>query len=252
MGSPQAGAAGASGRGRASLTLIEDLRLIVITHRELAAPRAVFDVVEEVLAAGVRAIQLRDKNASAGDLLRQARRLRTLTRTWGALLFVNDRFDVALAAEADGVHLGPHDLPVDAVRRAAPPGFLIGASTDDPEIARSLEAAGADYIGCGTVFPTTTKKDAGEVIGVEGLARVARSVQIPVVGIGGVTPEGARQIAAGSGAAGVAVIGAVMGASYPAAVARELMEPFRGGRRSSWSVLPQPRASEANGSESCC
>jgi thiamine-phosphate pyrophosphorylase len=153
--------------------------------------------------------------------------LRALTLKWGALLFINDRFDVALAAEADGVHLGPDDLPVSAVRRAAPDGFLIGHSTDEPRIAQEAELAGADYIGCGTVFPTSTKKDAGDVIGVEGLGRVAAAVQIPVVGIGGVTPEGAQLIAAGSGAAGVAVIGALMGAKDADAVTRRLLEPFR-------------------------
>lgn len=209
------------------MNLRRALRLIVITDAGLAGPGRVSAVVEDALGAGARAIQLRDKDASAGELLRQARQLRTLTRAWDALLFVNDRFDVALGAEADGVHLGPDDLPVDAVREAAPPGFLIGASTDDPKTARALEAAGADYIGCGAVFPTSTKKDAGEVIGVEGLARVAASVTLPVIGIGGVTPGGAREIAARSGAAGVAVIGAVMGAQDPGAVVRKLLLPFQ-------------------------
>jgi thiamine-phosphate pyrophosphorylase len=150
-----------------------------------------------------------------------------MTRKHGALLFINDRLDVALAAGADGVHLGPNDLPVHAARRATPTGFFIGASTDIPEVAGELKAEGADYIGCGAVFETTTKKDAGGVIGVKGLAAVAAEVDIPVVGIGGVTPEGARQIAAGSQAAGTAVISAVMAAPDPGEVARELLAPFR-------------------------
>ena len=206
--------------------LPDSLRLIVITDRELAEPRAVEDVVDEILRAGAGAIQLRDKRASARTLLGQAIRLREQTWEWGALLFINDRFDVALAAVADGVHLGPDDLPVEAVRRAAPPGFLIGASTDEPEIARQVEAAGADYIGCGAVFPTSTKEDAGEVIGVEGLARVAAAVTIPVLGIGGVTAERARRIAEESGAAGVAVIGAVMAAEDPGAAVRQILGIF--------------------------
>lgn len=206
--------------------LPDSLRLIVITDRELAKPRSVDDVIDEVLSAGVRAIQLRDKTASARALLDQAHRLRERTRKWGALFFINDRFDVALAAEADGVHLGPDDLPVETVREAAPRGFLIGASTDDPEIAKQVEAAGADYIGCGTVFPTATKADAGAVIGVEGLARVVAAVNIPVFGIGGVTPERARRIAEESGAAGVAVIGAVMAAEDPGKAVRQLLRPF--------------------------
>jgi thiamine-phosphate pyrophosphorylase len=161
-------------------------------------------------------------------LLRQALRLRRLTDRWGALLFINDRFDVALAAGADGVHLGPEDLPVAEVRRAAPPGFLIGHSTDIPEVAGQAEADGADYIGCGAVFPTSTKKDVGAVIGVPGLDSVATSVNIPVVGIGGIEPDGAARIARESRAAGVAVIGVVMGSPHPGDVVRELLRPFQG------------------------
>jgi len=197
------------------MTLAEALRLMVITDQDLARPRSIEDVVEEVLRVGVKSVQLRSKMATPRTLQKQGHHLRELTRNWGALLFVNDRFDVALAVEADGVHLGPDDIPVGAVRRVAPSGFVIGASTDDPETARQLEAEGADYIGCGAVFPTTTKKDAGEVIGVEGLARVAAAVSIPVVGIGGITGEGALQIARESGAVGVAVIGSVMAAANP-------------------------------------
>jgi thiamine-phosphate pyrophosphorylase len=206
--------------------LREALRLIVITDAGLAGPRGVRSVVESALEAGARAIQLRDKEASARELLGQATELRALTHRWGALLFVNDRFDVALASGADGVHLGPDDLPVAEVRRSAPSAFLVGCSTDVPEEAAKAAADGADYIGCGAVFPTSTKADAGAEIGVEGLARVAGAVDIPVVGIGGITPQGARRIAQESGAAGVAVIGAVMGAQDPAGAVRALMDPF--------------------------
>jgi len=209
------------------MNLREALRLIVITDAGLARPRSVEEVVEEALRAGARAIQLRDKGASAGELLAQALPLRALTREWGALFFLNDRFDVALAAEADGVHLGPDDLPVGAVRQAAPRGFLIGHSTDIPTVARRSASEGADYIGCGAVFPTASKADAGAEIGVEGLARVAEAVEIPVVGIGGITPAGARAIARESPAAGVAVIGAVMGAANPGEAVRQLLAPFR-------------------------
>jgi thiamine-phosphate pyrophosphorylase len=210
------------------MELPEALRLIVITDHDLARPRLVDDVVLASLKGGARAIQLRDKGASARSLLEQAVQLRALTREWGACLFINDRFDVALASEADGVHLGPDDLPVAVVRAAAPSGFLIGASTDEPDVAKRLRDEGADYIGCGAVFPTSTKRDAGEVIGVQGLARVAEAVEVPVVGIGGVTPEGATQIAEGSRAAGVAVISAVMAAEKPTTMVQRLLEPFGG------------------------
>jgi thiamine-phosphate pyrophosphorylase len=203
-----------------------DLRLVVITDRELAAPRTILAVVEEALAAGAPAVQLRDKRATAAELLRQARQLLVPVRAAGALLIINDRLDVALAAGADGVHLGPNDLPVAAARRIAPPHFLIGCSTDDPEAARQAEIDGASYIGCGAVFGTTTKLDAAhERIGVERLGEVAAAVFIPVVGIGGITTGNVGEVAA-SGAAGAAVVGAVMAAERTASAVQQLLRPW--------------------------
>ena len=203
------------------------LRLMVITDPRPGCGRSLEDVVEEVLAAGVRAVQLRDKEAPARDLLAVARRLRRVTARHGALLIVNDRLDVAVAAGADGVHLGPADVPVAAARRVVPDGFLVGHSTDDPRVARQAEADGADYLGCGTVFPTTSKADAGAVIGAGGLAAVARAVRLPVLAIGGVTAERIPGLR-GSGAAGVAVISAVMAAGGPGAAARRLLDSLAG------------------------
>jgi thiamine-phosphate diphosphorylase len=152
--------------------------------------------------------------------------LREPTRQHGALLFVNDRVDVALAAGADGVHLGPTDLPVHAARQFVPPDFLIGFSTDDPEHARAAERDGASYIGCGAVFGTSSKPEVeGERIGVERLDRVARDVGIPVVGIGGITPANVHEVAA-TAAAGCAVIGAVMAAADPGDATRRLLRAF--------------------------
>ena len=202
-----------------------DLRLIVITDARIAAPRSIFDVVAEAVAAGAPAVQLRDKSASARELVEQARRLREITRAHNALLFINDRLDVALAAGADGVHLGPEDIPVRLAREAVPANFLIGTSTDDPEIARQAEADGADYIGCGAVFGTTSKDVRGERIGTERLAEVVKAVQLPVVGIGGVDVENVAAVAE-AGAAGAAVIRAVMEAPDIAAVVRALLGPF--------------------------
>ena len=196
---------------------------MVITDRRTDGGRSIDDVAAAVLEAGVRAVQLRDKDASASQLLEQARLLRDLTARFGALLFVNDRLDVAIAADADGAHLGPDDVPVAAARRAVPKGFLLGYSTDDPDLAKQAQADGADYLGCGTVFPTSSKADAGEVIGLDGLAAVVGAVEIPVLGIGGITAERAREIR-GTGAAGVAVISCVMAASDPEDAARDLLK----------------------------
>jgi thiamine-phosphate diphosphorylase len=205
-----------------SITLREALRVLVVTDARLAAPRRVAEVVDAALVGGARSVQLRNKGEPARVLIEVGRELRALTRAHGALLFVNDRVDLALALEADGVHVGPHDLPVAAVRAITPPGFLVGRSADDPDVARLAVAEGADYIGCGTVYATTTKADAGDVIGLAGLAAVVRAVPVPVVAIGGITVERAREIVP-TGAAGVAVVGAVMSAADPADAVRSLL-----------------------------
>ena len=198
------------------------LRLIVITDRGIARPRKVADVVATALSAGAPAVQLREKALPPRDILPLARRLHTEARAAGALFFVNDLLDLALAVCADGVHLGPADLPVAAARRIAPPGFLIGYSADTPGAANAAIAAGADYIGCGTVFPTRTKLDARSATGLAGLAAVVRAVAAPVVGIGGITPATAPDVIQ-TGATGCAVVSAVMAAPDPARAVLELL-----------------------------
>lgn len=217
-----------------TLELGHRLRLTVITDEALARPRALSDVVREALAAGAPAIQLRLKGATARDLLEAAHTLMPLVRSAGALFIVNDRLDVALAAGADGVHLGPDDPPVTDARSAATEAlgsvasvFLIGHSVDTPVAAAQAEADGADYLGVGAVYATANKSDAGEVIGIEGLRRVVEAVSIPVLAIGGITPERARAVA-GTGACGCAVIGAIMGSQEPAEAVRALLSPFGG------------------------
>ena len=207
--------------------------MTVITDEVLARPRALSDVVREALAAGAPTIQLRLKSASARELLEAAQTLMPVVRSAGALFIVNDRLDVALAAGADGVHLGPDDLPVKDVRRVADARsgvadtFIVGYSTDTTDEAARAEAEGADYLGVGAVYATANKSDAGDVIGLKGLRRVVKAVSIPVVAIGGITPERAPAVAK-TGACGSATIGAVMSAAEPAEAVRELLLPFGG------------------------
>lgn len=207
--------------------------MTVITDEVLARPRALSDVVREALAAGAPTVQLRLKSASARELLEAAQTLMPIVRSAGALFIVNDRLDVALAAGADGVHLGPDDPPVKDVRRVADARsgvadtFIVGYSTDTTDEAARAEAEGADYLGVGAVYATANKSDAGDVIGLEGLRRVVKAVSIPVVAIGGITPERAPAVAK-AGACGSAAIGAVMSAAEPAEAVRELLLPFGG------------------------
>ena len=207
--------------------------MTVITDEVLARPRALSGVVREALAGGAPTIQLRLKSASARELLEAAQTLMPVVRSAGALFIVNDRLDVALAAGADGVHLGPDDLPVKDVRRVADARsgvadtFIVGYSTDSTDEAARAEAEGADYLGVGAVYATANKSDAGDVIGLKGLRRVVKAVSIPVVAIGGITPERAPAVAK-TGACGSATIGAVMSAAEPAEAVRELLLPFGG------------------------
>lgn len=200
------------------------LRLIVVTDPDCGAGRTVMDVIRAALRGGAPAIQLRMKDAPAREMADVARALLAETRAADALLFINDRVDVALAVGADGAHVGQDDLPVAAARAIAPAGFLLGVSAETAELARAAQGDGADYVGVGPVYLTGSKADAGDAVGVERIAQVAAAVHIPVVGIGGITIANAPPILR-AGAAGVAVISAVMRAADPQAAVRRLLAP---------------------------
>jgi thiamine-phosphate diphosphorylase len=203
------------------------LSLIVITDPSGGEGRTVVDVVRAALRGGAPSIQLRGKEMAAREQTELARALLAQTRAAGALLWVNDRLDVALAAGADGVHLGQDDLPVEAARRIVPAGFLIGISAESAELARAAERGGADYAGTGPVYETGSKADAGSAVGTARIAEVAAAVRIPVVGIGGIAAANAGEVVR-AGAAGVAVISAVMRAADPEAATRELLRAAAG------------------------
>ncbi len=197
-------------------------RLTLMVLTEPQARGTLGEVVDRCLAAGATAIQLRDKTASAHELYEQGRELRPRIRSHGALFIVNDRLDVAMALSADGVHLGPEDLSVASARAIAPPGLLIGYSTDDPGLARRAAEAGASYLGIGAVFGTASKEGLkDEAIGTARLAEVMEAGGLPAVGIGGITAENAAEVAATG--AGLAVLSAVMRARRPEEAVRRLL-----------------------------
>ncbi len=162
-----------------------------ITGRDLS-PLGVEDTVKAVLDAGVRWVQYREKGLSRREVFHQAERLKKLTDRYRALLVVNDHADIALAVDAGGVHLGQDDLPLKEARGMMG-GKLIGISTHDIDQAREAEAGGADYIGFGPVFPTTTK-DAGSPRGLETLREVVSIVSLPVVAIGGISLDNLGEV----------------------------------------------------------
>lgn len=180
-----------------------------------------------LIAAGVPIVQLRDKRSTGRELLATARELRVLTERAGVLFVVNDRVDVAVLSEADGVHVGQDDVSIQDVRRFVAGTtwerpFLVGVSTHDAEQVRVAVESGADYLGFGPVFETRTKENPDPVRGTDRLAEAVRMASpVPVVAIGGITIETAEAVAR-TGAALTAIIGDVVSADDPEARAREL------------------------------
>lgn len=209
-----------------------DCGLYVITDRRLSGGRPLRDIVERAISGGSTCIQLREKDLPAKSLYEICLDLLAVTRKKKTALIVNDRLDVALAAGADGVHLGQDDLPPAAARRLMPPEMVLGVSVDNVEQAREAEAAGATYLGAGSVFATPTKADAGEPIGLEVFAAICRSVTLPVVGIGGIHAGNAGEVIQ-CGGAGVAVISAVVGAEDIENAAQEISAEISRARLSS-------------------
>ena len=206
------------------------LALYLVTDPDLAGGRPLEAVVAAALDAGVGAVQLRDKRASTRTLLSLALRLRALTRARGALLLVDDRLDVALAAGADGVHLGQDDLPAAEARRLLPAGAILGVSVRTAAEARLATGAGADYVAANGVFTTPTKTDLGPPLGLDGLAALRAATSLPLVAIGGVNPGTAEAMTA-AGADGLAVVSAILAAADPAVVCRELLAARERGLR---------------------
>jgi len=197
-------------------------RLYVITDEKASRGRSHLQVAEAAILGGADVLQLRDKEASSGRLYRVAMQLRKLTRDANIPFIVNDRLDIALAAGADGVHVGQTDLPASVVREIMGPDRILGVSVDTVEEALLAEKDGADYLGVGPVFEARgTKPDAGEPLGVDRIARIRRHCRLPIVAIGGIDLENAGKVR-DAGADAAAVISAVGTADDIARAVRRL------------------------------
>lgn len=192
---------------------------MLVTDRRRLRGGSLKDVASRAVEGGVDVVQLREKDLSGGELYDLAAGLRAALRE-GALLLVNERADVALAAGADGVHLPEHGLPGKAVRDMVGEGHIIGRSVHSVDAAVRAEQEGADFVEVGTVYETASKPGAAPA-GVELVSAVARSVQVPVLAIGGITAENAAEVIE-AGANGIAVIGAIMDADDPKQAAASL------------------------------
>lgn len=179
-------------------------------------------VAEAALKGGVKIVQLRDKQMSGRQLVETARQLKQLCKKHGALLLVNDRVDVALAAGADGVHVGQDDIPAALIRDFVPDDFIIGVSVQTVAQAKEAEAAGANYVAVSPVFTTPTKPDAGKGLGLERLKEIKQAVTIPVVAIGGINGSNLEEVLR-AGADACAVVSAITRADLPEKAAEELV-----------------------------
>jgi thiamine-phosphate pyrophosphorylase len=186
------------------------LLLYLCTDRDLALGRSLAELVEAAVAGGVTMVQLREKEMNTRAFFEAALAMRALTKRLRVPLVINDRVDIALAAGADGVHLGGSDMPVAAARKLAGGKLFIGATARSVDAALAAKAAGADYLGVGAIFPTGTKSDT-VMIGPGALREIKEAAGLPIVGIGGVNARNAASVIE-AGAAGVAVVSAILSA----------------------------------------
>jgi thiamine-phosphate pyrophosphorylase len=204
-----------------------DFTLYLVTDRRWLGERTLWDDVEEAILGGATVVQLREKEISSKEYLELAQRVKEVTDRHGIPLIINDRIDIALAVDADGVHVGPEDLPVPIARALLGNGKIIGASAATVEEALSLQAQGADYLGVGAVFPTATKQGT-EKVSLEELRGIKSALHIPVVAIGGINAGNAGPVME-TGVDGVAVVSAIMDQTDIRDAARKLLSLLKRG-----------------------
>jgi thiamine-phosphate pyrophosphorylase len=211
-----------------------DFDLYVVTDRQLTAGRPLCLVVEAALRGGARALQLREKDLSPRELYPLALEMRQLTQMYGAHLLINDRVDVALAVDADGVHLTTTSLPVTVARQLLGPGRLIGVSTHSMAEAQAAADEGADFVVFGPVFYTPSKAPYGEPVGLDALRAVRAAITLPILAIGGVKTANLDQVL-DAGADGIALISAIISADDPMAASQDLLGTLRASKaKAAW------------------
>lgn len=200
----------------------KELQLYAITDRHWLNGRSLYEVVKESLDGGVTFLQLREKQLDKDHFLEEAKKLQGLCSEYNVPFIINDNVEIALAINADGVHIGQSDMEMKEAREKLGPDKIIGVSAHTKEEALLAQAQGADYLGVGAVFPTSSKDDA-ESVSYETLKEICDVVSIPVVAIGGITRENLHQLS-GSGISGISVISAIYAQSDIKEAARELKQ----------------------------
>jgi thiamine-phosphate pyrophosphorylase len=202
-----------------------DFQLYVITAGSCHPGRSLVQVMEDTLKGGAGMLQLRNKTGSRQEVLQEAKELRELTRAYNVPFIINDYPDIALEVDADGVHLGQDDLSIEEARMLLGDGKIIGISTHSLEQGLAAERAGADYIGVGPVFPTSTKPGKAAVT-TSYVAEAARHIRIPFVAIGGITLDNMGEVLA-AGARKICAVSAIVGSEDPAATCRSFLAAIR-------------------------
>lgn len=200
-----------------------DLSLYLVTDNSDDVEKFL-KTIEEGIKGGVSVVQIREKTADTLDFYNLALKVKKITSKYNVPLIINDRVDVALAIDADGVHVGQSDMPCDITRKLIGPDKILGISASTIEEAQKAEMDGADYIGAGAVFPTATKDDAPSITK-EGLAELVKSIDIPVVAIGGINLKNAHELL-DTGIAGLSVVSAIMSSENPKKSSEELLKIF--------------------------
>lgn len=186
-----------------------DYALYLVTDRNILGNKDLYISIEQAIQGGVSLIQLREKNTTTREFYDLALKVKKITDKYNTPLIINDRLDIALAIDADGLHIGPDDIPINVARKLLGPDKILGASTSSLNEALEAQSQGADYLGVGAMFPTKTKKDT-ESVNLNELEQIKSSVRIPVVGIGGINETNAKKII-NTGADGIAVVSAILG-----------------------------------------
>ena len=200
-----------------------DLSLYLVTGNSDDVEKFL-NTIEEAIQGGVSVVQIREKTADTLDFYNLALKVKEITTKYNVPLIINDRVDIALAIDADGVHVGQSDMPCDVTRKLIGPDKILGISAATVDEAKKAESDGADYIGSGAVFPTATKDDA-ESVTKEELKNIVESINIPVVAIGGINLENAHELI-DTGIAGLSVVSAIMSSDNPKKSSEELLKIF--------------------------
>ena len=200
-------------------------KVCLIIDPELYPELNLLQVVEDAIAGGISLVQLRLKKSSTKKFYQVATGIATHLRSSPLPLIINDRVDIALACNAAGVHLGQDDLPLAVARQLLGPSKIIGISVNNPDEARRAEEGGADYLGVGPIFATSSKENLRPLLGIEGLKKVRKMTSLPLLAIGGITPENMGAVRQ-AGANGVAVISGILGAKDIKAQIKKFTHPL--------------------------